>query len=68
MLSSVVVGKKDALSHITGKWLSPVNLRAALKKAGVNIFPGEYSHKYVSVHKKVSAGVHGFLPYCSSLK
>ncbi|KFO86055.1 Protein CASC1, partial [Buceros rhinoceros silvestris] len=52
MLSSVVVDEKDALSHITGKWMSPVNLRAALGKAGVNIFPREYSHKYISVHKK----------------
>ncbi|KFQ71991.1 Protein CASC1, partial [Phaethon lepturus] len=52
MLSSVVVEEKDVLSHITGKWTSPVALRAVLKKAGVNIFPGEYSHKYVSVNKK----------------
>ncbi|NXW40734.1 CASC1 protein, partial [Nyctiprogne leucopyga] len=52
MLSSVVVEEKDVLSHVTGKWLSPLDLRAALKKAGVNIFPGEYSHKYVSVNKK----------------
>ncbi|NXE21401.1 CASC1 protein, partial [Ardeotis kori] len=52
MLSSVVVEEKDVLSHITGKWLSPVHLRAVLKKAGVNIFPEEYSHKYVSVNKK----------------
>ncbi|KFQ96986.1 Protein CASC1, partial [Nipponia nippon] len=52
MLSSVVVEEKDVLSHITGKWISPIVLRAVLKKAGVNIFPGEYSHKYVSVSKK----------------
>ncbi|KAM9247365.1 dynein axonemal intermediate chain 7 isoform 1-T1 [Leptosomus discolor] len=52
MLSSVVVEEKDVLSHVTGKWLSPVDLRAVLKKAGVNIFPGECSHKYVSVNKK----------------
>ncbi|XP_071672110.1 dynein axonemal intermediate chain 7 isoform X3 [Patagioenas fasciata] len=52
MLSSVVVEKKNVLSHITGKWISPVDLRALLKKAGVNIFPGEYSHKYVSVSQK----------------
>ncbi|NXX77922.1 CASC1 protein, partial [Urocolius indicus] len=57
MLSSVVVEEKDVLSHITGKWTSPIGLRAVLKKAGVNIFPGEYSHKYVSVNKKVSARV-----------
>ncbi|NXN72190.1 CASC1 protein, partial [Himantopus himantopus] len=52
MLSSVVVEEKDVLSHLTGKWISPLDLRAVLKKAGVNIFPGEYSHKYVSVSKK----------------
>ncbi|XP_014812503.1 PREDICTED: protein CASC1 isoform X2 [Calidris pugnax] len=54
MLSSVVVEEKDVLSHMTGKWISPLDLRAGLKKAGVNIFPGEHSHKYVSVNKKVS--------------
>ncbi|NXJ00929.1 CASC1 protein, partial [Psophia crepitans] len=54
MLSSVVVEERDVLSHITGKWTSPVDLRAVLKKAGVNIFPGEYSHKYVSVNKKAT--------------
>ncbi|NXJ82345.1 CASC1 protein, partial [Trogon melanurus] len=54
MLSSVVVEEKDVLSHLTGKWRSPVDLRTVLKKAGVNIFPGEYSHKYVSVNKKVT--------------
>ncbi|NXI52885.1 CASC1 protein, partial [Chloroceryle aenea] len=52
MLSSVLVEEKDALSHIAGKWISPVDLRAVLKKAGVNIFPGEYSHNYVPVKKK----------------
>ncbi|NWY62761.1 CASC1 protein, partial [Chionis minor] len=52
MLSSVVVEEKDVLSHLTGKWISPHDLRAVLKKAGVNIFPGEYSYKYVSVNKK----------------
>ncbi|PKU38103.1 protein hypothetical protein [Limosa lapponica baueri] len=52
MLSSVVVKEKDVLSHMTGKWISPLDLRAVLKKAGVNIFPGEHSHKYVSVNKK----------------
>ncbi|KFW09777.1 Protein CASC1, partial [Fulmarus glacialis] len=54
MLSSVLVEEKDVLSHVTGKWISPVDLRAVLKKAGVNIFPGEYSYKYVSVNKKAA--------------
>ncbi|XP_010150333.1 PREDICTED: protein CASC1, partial [Eurypyga helias] len=54
MLSSVVVEEKDVLAHITGKWISPLDLRAVLKKAGVNIFPGEYSHKYVPVTEKAA--------------
>ncbi|NWX49193.1 CASC1 protein, partial [Steatornis caripensis] len=52
MLSSVVVEEKDVLSHVTGKWISPLDLQTVLKKAGVNIFPGEHSHKHVSVNKK----------------
>ncbi|XP_064557179.1 dynein axonemal intermediate chain 7-like [Zonotrichia leucophrys gambelii] len=52
MLSSVVVEEKEVLSHITGKWMSPVALRAALKRAGVNIFPAEHSPKYVPVPRK----------------
>ncbi|XP_014142521.2 dynein intermediate chain CFAP94, axonemal isoform X2 [Falco rusticolus] len=54
MLSSVVVEEKDVLSHLTGKWTSPLDLRAVLKKAGVNIFPEEFSHKYVPVNKKAA--------------
>ncbi|NXV83701.1 CASC1 protein, partial [Atlantisia rogersi] len=54
MLSSVVVEEKDVLSHLSGKWTNPVNLRALLRNAGVNIFPGEHSHKYVSVTKKAA--------------
>uniref|UniRef100_A0A672UN78 Dynein axonemal intermediate chain 7 n=1 Tax=Strigops habroptila TaxID=2489341 RepID=A0A672UN78_STRHB len=57
MLSSVVVEEKEVLSHITGKWISPLNLREVLKKAGVNIFPGECSYTYLSLNKKVSARV-----------
>ncbi|XP_061216094.1 dynein axonemal intermediate chain 7 isoform X3 [Neopsephotus bourkii] len=52
MLSSVVVEEKQVLSHITGKWISPLNLREVLKKAGVNIFPGECSYAYLSLNKK----------------
>ncbi|NXX40780.1 CASC1 protein, partial [Tricholaema leucomelas] len=63
MLSSVAMEEEDLLSYITGKWLSPVVLRTVLQKAGVNIFPGEFSHNYVCVKKKVSAaggGLPGF--------
>lgn len=55
MLSSVVVEEEEVLSHITGKWMNPFALREALKRAGVNIFPAEYSPKYVPVPRKVSA-------------
>ncbi|NXD80144.1 CASC1 protein, partial [Halcyon senegalensis] len=71
LLSSVLVGEKDALSHITGKWMSPVDLQAVLKKAGVNIFPEEYSHNYVPVKKKVSpkgSGLLLFIPPSSPLR
>ncbi|KAL9853928.1 LOW QUALITY PROTEIN: dynein axonemal intermediate chain 7-like [Geothlypis trichas] len=54
MLSSVVVEEEEVLSHITGKWMSPLALRAALKRAGVNIFPAEYSPKYVPVPRKAA--------------
>ncbi|XP_053798952.1 dynein axonemal intermediate chain 7-like isoform X3 [Vidua chalybeata] len=54
MLSSVVVEEEEMLSHITGKWMSPFALRAALKRAGVNIFPAEYSPKYVPVLRKAA--------------
>ncbi|NXD11064.1 CASC1 protein, partial [Nothocercus nigrocapillus] len=52
MLASVVVEEEKVLSPLTGKWMSPVHLTVVLKKAGINIFPGEYSHKYVCVNKK----------------
>uniref|UniRef100_A0A8C5TFE5 Dynein axonemal intermediate chain 7 n=1 Tax=Malurus cyaneus samueli TaxID=2593467 RepID=A0A8C5TFE5_9PASS len=55
MLSSVVVEEEEVLSHITGKWMKPIALRQALKRAGVNIFPAEYTHEYVPVPGKVSA-------------
>ncbi|XP_005531929.2 PREDICTED: protein CASC1 [Pseudopodoces humilis] len=54
MLSSVVVEEEEVLSHMTGKWMSPFALRAALKRAGVNIFPAEYSPKYVPVPRKAA--------------
>ncbi|NXM03001.1 CASC1 protein, partial [Tyrannus savana] len=60
MLSSVVVEEEDVLSNISGKWMSPLALGAALKRAGVNIFPGDCSHNYVPVTRKVSASVKAF--------
>ncbi|XP_043394618.1 dynein axonemal intermediate chain 7 isoform X9 [Chelonia mydas] len=52
MLSSITVDGSEKLSHLTGKWTSPIDLTIALKKAGVNIFPSDYSYKYVCVNKK----------------
>ncbi|KAM7179599.1 dynein axonemal intermediate chain 7 isoform 4-T4 [Macrochelys suwanniensis] len=52
MLSSIVVDGSEQLSHLTGKWTSPIDLTIALKKAGVNIFPSDYSYKYVCVNTK----------------
>uniref|UniRef100_A0A452HI49 Dynein axonemal intermediate chain 7 n=1 Tax=Gopherus agassizii TaxID=38772 RepID=A0A452HI49_9SAUR len=52
MLSSVIMDGSEQLSHLTGKWTSPIDLTVALKKAGVNIFPSDYSYKYVCVNKK----------------
>ncbi|XP_035166813.1 protein CASC1 isoform X2 [Oxyura jamaicensis] len=54
MVAAVTVEEKDVLSHLTGKWICPITLRKVLKEAGLNIFPGEYSYKYISVNKKVS--------------
>ncbi|XP_050824591.1 dynein axonemal intermediate chain 7 isoform X5 [Gopherus flavomarginatus] len=52
MLSSIIMDGSEQLSHLTGKWTSPIDLTVALKKAGVNIFPSDYSYKYVCVNKK----------------
>uniref|UniRef100_A0A8C9G145 Dynein axonemal intermediate chain 7 n=1 Tax=Pavo cristatus TaxID=9049 RepID=A0A8C9G145_PAVCR len=53
MLAAVVVEEKNVLSHLVGQWMCPVTLRRVLKKCGLNIFPEEYSYKYVCVNKKV---------------
>lgn len=60
MLAAVVVGEKNVLSHLIGKWMCPVTLRRVLKKCGLNIFPEEYSYKYVCVNKKVRASSFAF--------
>nr|XP_032645657.1 protein CASC1 isoform X3 [Chelonoidis abingdonii] len=52
MLSSIIMDGSEQLSHLTGKWTSPIDLTVVLKKAGVNIFPSDYSYKYVCVNKK----------------
>ncbi|KAJ6666263.1 hypothetical protein lerEdw1_000535 [Lerista edwardsae] len=40
------------LADLRGRWMSPLALSIALKEAGMNIFPTEYSPKFVSMHKK----------------
>ncbi|XP_044137247.1 dynein axonemal intermediate chain 7 [Bufo gargarizans] len=40
------------LSHIIGRWMTPLCLKAAMKRVGLNVFPEEDSGKYVSVNKK----------------
>ncbi|XP_040201351.1 dynein intermediate chain CFAP94, axonemal [Rana temporaria] len=40
------------LSALLGKWMSPLSLRDAMKRVGLNFFPAEDSPKYVSVNKK----------------
>ncbi|KAM4748676.1 dynein axonemal intermediate chain 7 [Rhinophrynus dorsalis] len=40
------------LSRLIGKWMSPLSLKMAMKRTGLNFFPEEDSEKYVSVNKK----------------
>ncbi|XP_068134117.1 dynein axonemal intermediate chain 7 isoform X2 [Hyperolius riggenbachi] len=40
------------LSFLLGKWMTPLALREAMKRAGLNFFPEEDSVRYVSVNKK----------------
>ncbi|XP_025021940.1 protein CASC1 [Python bivittatus] len=53
MLYSVAtVEDSDLLLGLREKWMTPMALMVTLKRAGMNIFPAEYSTKYVSVNKK----------------
>ncbi|XP_044286344.1 dynein axonemal intermediate chain 7 [Varanus komodoensis] len=40
------------LSELKGVWMTPLSLALTLKQAGLNIFPAEYSPKYVSINRK----------------
>ncbi|XP_053107402.1 dynein axonemal intermediate chain 7 isoform X3 [Hemicordylus capensis] len=56
MLASITtVEETGLLSELKGRWMSPLALTEALKRAGMNIFPAEYSPKYVSINKKILA-------------
>ncbi|XP_060543748.1 dynein axonemal intermediate chain 7 isoform X3 [Pantherophis guttatus] len=50
--SVAAVEDSDLLMGLREKWMSPMALLMALKRAGMNILPAEYSTKYVSVNKK----------------
>lgn len=53
--ASCCVTKPDdvsEISHLKGKWLKLEELKEALVKAGLNIFPNENGDKYVSVLSK----------------
>ncbi|KAL6075115.1 hypothetical protein STEG23_022554, partial [Scotinomys teguina] len=53
MLASVKLRNQEHVSHLEGKWMTPVPFILALKEAGLNIFPAAYSHFYVVVNRKV---------------
>ncbi|XP_060632378.2 dynein axonemal intermediate chain 7 [Anolis sagrei] len=53
MLASIATNEDtDLLANIRGKWMTPLSLILAVKRAGMNIFPADYSPKYVSVNNK----------------
>ncbi|XP_036036473.1 protein CASC1 isoform X3 [Onychomys torridus] len=53
MLASVKLRSQEHLSHLEGKWMTPIPFILAMKEAGLNIFPTVYSHFYVVVNNKV---------------
>ncbi|XP_015262641.1 PREDICTED: protein CASC1 [Gekko japonicus] len=53
LISVTTMEDADLLSNLRGIWMPPLALTIALKQAGMNIFPAEYSSKYVSLNKKV---------------
>ncbi|KAM4036419.1 LOW QUALITY PROTEIN: dynein axonemal intermediate chain 7 [Anomaloglossus baeobatrachus] len=50
-LAAVSGGDAD-LTHILGRWTTPLRLTSEMKRSGLNVFPAEDSDKYVSVNKK----------------
>ncbi|XP_063164863.1 dynein axonemal intermediate chain 7 [Candoia aspera] len=53
MLYSVTsIEDTELLLDLREKWMTPMALVVALKRAGMNLFPSEYSTNYVSVNKK----------------
>lgn len=54
MLASIKLKDQEHVSHLEGKWMTPVPFILALKEAGLNIFPTVYSHFYVVINNKVT--------------
>ncbi|XP_077196356.1 dynein axonemal intermediate chain 7 isoform X2 [Paroedura picta] len=52
LISVSTMEEPDLLSNLRGIWMPPLALTVALRRAGMNIFPAEYSAKYVSLNKK----------------
>nr|XP_056702592.1 dynein axonemal intermediate chain 7 [Euleptes europaea] len=53
LISVTTMEDADLLSNLRGKWMPPLALAYALRQAGMNIFPAEYSSKYVSLNRKI---------------
>ncbi|XP_073400113.1 dynein axonemal intermediate chain 7 isoform X2 [Dendrobates tinctorius] len=49
---AAVSGVDADLTHVLGRWTTPLCLKAEMRRVGLNIFPAEDSGKYVSVNKK----------------
>ncbi|XP_054844865.1 dynein axonemal intermediate chain 7 [Eublepharis macularius] len=58
LISVTTMEDPDLLSHLRGIWMPPLSLTIALKKAGMNIFPAEYSSQYVSLNRKTPIAEH----------
>jgi len=43
---------RPEVSHLLGKWMGLKKFQDALRNTGINIFPNEDSHKYVTVQEK----------------
>ncbi|KAM3925258.1 dynein axonemal intermediate chain 7 [Leptodactylus fuscus] len=49
---AAVSGADGDLTDVIGRWTTPLRLKAAMKRVGLNVFPAEDSGKYVSINKK----------------
>lgn len=58
MLAAVKLGNKERVSLLEGKWMTHISFITALKEAGLNIFPSNYSHFYVIINNKVRGALY----------